>query len=170
MRILTNANDTYEINEIPDSIGDIRYCVLDYSDIDNVDYYFLPLVFLESFTSPAVDLRIGQFRLQMPMDWSLIIGDPEYGHIEVMSIKHINDRAFKAFCFNPIGTNRKGYIPSFKEVDIVNIFHDVKWYFPKLKNGHILCVALEAGPNPECAYFVKEVNRVSDSLDISLMV
>lgn len=168
MRILTNTNSTFEINDVPDQVDDLRYCVLDYSDPNYVDYYFLPLVFLESFSSPAVDLQIGKYRIQMPIDWSIVIGD--HGHIEVANLKHINDKEFQAFSFNPIGEDRKGYIPSFFQVDMVNIFPDVKWFFPKLKHGHLLAVPLEEGPNPHCCYFVKEVNRVPDTLDVAKLI
>jgi len=79
MKILTTDNTTFEMNNIPDEVEDIRYCVLDYSDQQNVDYQFIPLLFLESFNSPAVDLRLGKFRIQMPMDWSIVIGDKNSG-------------------------------------------------------------------------------------------
>ena len=43
MKILTVENKTYDINCVPDEIDDIRYCVLDASDPEFVDFYFLPL-------------------------------------------------------------------------------------------------------------------------------
>ena len=48
MKILTVDNKTYELDDIP-VVDDLRYGVLDYSNPKNVDYYFIPLVFLESF-------------------------------------------------------------------------------------------------------------------------
>ena len=68
MKILTNYNTTFNLNQIPDNAEDIRFGVLDYSDQANVDYYFIPLIFLESFNSPCVDLRIGNLNIQMPLD------------------------------------------------------------------------------------------------------
>lgn len=53
-------------------------------------------------------------------------------------------------------------IPDSEPITITNIYQDVKWYFPKLKNGHLLAVPLEDKPHPKCAYFVKEVNKVQD--------
>ena len=49
MKILTVENNTYDIDCVPDEIEDIRYCVLDGGDPEFVDFYFLPLIFLESF-------------------------------------------------------------------------------------------------------------------------
>ncbi len=77
MKILTVENKTYELDEIPDQVEDLRYGILDYSDPKNVDYYFVPLVFLESFYSPAAVLQIGGKLINVPLDWSMVICDPE---------------------------------------------------------------------------------------------
>ena len=69
MKILTVENTVYELDTVPDQIDDIRFSVFDTSDKDWMDYYFLPLIFLESFYAPAVCLRIGDHDIQMPMDW-----------------------------------------------------------------------------------------------------
>ena len=49
MKILTLENKPYDIDCVPDQIEDIRYCVFDGGDEEFQDYYFLPLIFLESF-------------------------------------------------------------------------------------------------------------------------
>ena len=51
-------------------------------------------------------------------------------------------------------------VPDSYEISITNIFQDVKWFFPKLKNGHMLAVPLENTPTPRCVYFVKEANKI----------
>jgi hypothetical protein len=84
-----------------------------------------------------------------------MIGDPE-----VLPVTSLNDRGFKAFVFNPI----TGFLPSFEQIEIVNIYQEVKWYFPKLKFGHILAVPLLLEKNSPCAYFVKDTNKVPDVL------
>lgn len=165
MRILTNENSSYLINQIPDKIDDIRFCVLDYSNQNDVDYYFLPLIFLESFHSPCIDIKIGPYSVQMPLDWSMIIGDMHMGDLEVMPLVYLMDKDFDAFCFNPI----KGYMPKFHKVEISNVWPDVKWYFPKLKNGHLLAIPIEEGDNPICAFFTKELSKIPDTLDIRKM-
>ena len=62
--------------------------------------------------------------------------------------------------FNPI----TGFIPAFTEIEIVNIFQEVKWYFPKLKYGHILTVPLSEKENPDCIFIVKETSKIPDVL------
>lgn len=154
------------MNNIPDEIGDIRYCVLDYTDHSNVDYIFIPLLFMESFNSPAVDLRLGKHRIQIPIDWSIVIGDKNSGELEVVQLKQINDREFEAFSINPIS----GHMPYFLEMEIINIYPDVKWYFPKLKYGHLLSVPISDSDDPLCVFIVKDINKIPDILDITQMV
>ena len=160
MKILTVDNSVYDLDYVPEEIEDIRYCVFDVTDKDNADYIFVPLVFLESFNSPAAVLKIGKNTISVPLDWSLIVCDPSVGDPEVLPITSLNDRGFKAFVFNPI----TGFIPSFTEVEIVNIYQDMKWYSPKLKYGHILAVPLTNDDTPQCVYFVKETSKVPDIL------
>lgn len=163
MKILTSDNETYELDFVPDEIDDIRYCVLDYSDKNNPDYFFMPLVFLEIFNAPAAVLQIGNSTFKMPIDWSLIICDAEIGEPEIIPITSLNDRGFTAFTLNPISS----YMPSYQTVEIVNVYNEVKWHFPKLKQGHILAVPLEDTPKSKCAFFVKETAKIPDILDIS---
>jgi hypothetical protein len=151
------------MSELPDQVDDLRYCVLDYSNQQDVDFYFIPLIFLDVFPRPAADLRIGPYRLQMPLDWSIVISDKDFGFVEVIEIKHLNDRDFCAFSLNPI----KSYMPQFYEVTIENVFNDVTWHVPRLKYGHILSVPLHDGPNPACAFFLKDANKLPESLDIT---
>ena len=161
-KILTVENQTYDLDFVPEEIEDIRYCVLDYSNPKEADYIFVPLVFLESFNSPAAVLKIGQRQVRVPLDWSLIVCDPSIGDPEVLPVTSLNDRGFAAFVFNPI----TGFLPSFEQIEIVNIYQEVKWYFPKLKNGHILTMPIRAGSKPSCVFFAKELNQIPDQIQV----
>lgn len=158
MKILTVDNRPYDLDMVPNEIDDIRYCILDASDKDDVDYYFLPLIFLESFHAPAICLQIGKHNIQLPMDWSILICDEDYSAVEVVPLTSLNNRGFRALTLNPL----KGLSMKSEELAITNIYQDVKWYFPKLKNGHILAVPLDNNPIPQCAFFVKEANKTCD--------
>ena len=83
------------------------------------DYFFIPLIFLESFNSPALVLKIGEDTIKMPLDWCMLIGEPDHGDLEVLSLTSINDRGFKAFTFNPLSD----YKPEFRDVEIVDVYH-----------------------------------------------
>jgi hypothetical protein len=151
------------MNDLPNQVDDLRYCVLDYGNNTEIDFYFIPLIFLDVFSRPAADLKIGPYRITMPLDWSVIITDRDFGYLEIIELKHLNDRAFDVFCFNPID----GYLPEFHEISIQNIFPDFSWNMPRLKFGHILAVPLSDKPNSPCAFFVKDTNKLPDTLEIT---
>lgn len=163
MKILTNANESYELDMVPDEIEDIRYCVLDCNDKNNIDFYFLPLIFLESFYSPAVVLQLGRYKIRMPLDWSILVCDEEYSDLEVVPLTSLNDRGFYTIAFNPL----RHMVPEPVEIAITNVFTDAKWFFPKLKSGAVLVIPLEEGDTPKCALFVKEGNKIPDPIDIA---
>jgi hypothetical protein len=96
-----------------------------------------------------------------------VVADKESGlDPEVLPLTSLNERGFHAFLFNPI----KGFKVDYEPIEIVNIFQDVRWYFPKMKNGQFLTVPLTEGFNPPCAYFVKEISRQSEILQIDRLI
>jgi hypothetical protein len=100
--------------------------------------------------------------VKMPVDWQILIGEPDLGDLEVVPLTSINDRGFSAFAFNPLTSFR----PEFHPIEIADIYQDVKWYFPKLKPGQFLAVPLEENKDkPLCVYFIKDVSRQSEVVD-----
>ena len=163
MKILTLENKSLDLDKLPDEITeDIRFSVLDNSDPAEPDFFFIPLIFLESFSSPAVVLEIAGQEVKMPIDWHLAVGDAESGNdLEILPLTSIGDRGFDTFMFNPLTS----FKPDFGDVKVINFYNDVKWYFPKMKNGQLLSVPLTDGDNPLCAYFIKDVTRQIESID-----
>jgi hypothetical protein len=165
MKILTLDNIGFDLNNLPDEVDDsMRFSVLDNSDPSNPDFFFIPLIFLESFNAPAMVLKIGDEEISMPIDWSIAVGDSSSSsEIEILPLTSLNDRGFEAFCFNPLSSFRI----EFKPIEIVNFYNDVKWYFPKMKNGQLLSVPISEKQKPNCCYFVKEISRQSELIDLS---
>lgn len=155
MRILTLDNQSYDLDTLPAEVDDMRFAIFDNSDPNNPDYFYIPLIFLESFNAPALVLKIGEHVIKMPMDWRILIGEPDAGDLEVLPLTSLNDRGFKAFEFNPLSSFR----PSFSEIEIIDVYHDVTWYTPKLKNGQLLAVPLTDDDKPICVYFIKDISR-----------
>ncbi len=177
MKILTNENEPFDMNSLPDEIDDLRYCVLDYSNVNDVDYFFVPLLFIESFTTPGALIQIGNYQLQLPIDWSIVIGDKHVGDLEIIEIHKLNDRPFSVFCQNPIAS----FSPSFYEIKMIDVYPNIKWFFPKLKFGHLLAVPMgERGqwpkspnsvvPTPDCCFIVRETNKLPEVLDIAKLI
>jgi hypothetical protein len=163
MRILTLDDIYYNLETLPEEIDDLRFAILDNSTPSNVDYHYIPLIFLESFNSPALVLRIADKTIKMPVDWQVLIGEKEHGDLETLPLSSLNDRGFNAFQFNPLSS----FAPSFLPIEIVDIYPDVTWYAPRLRNGQFLAVPIDDGPKPRCVYFVKEVSRNCEIVDYS---
>ena len=168
MRILTLDNECFNLDNLPETIeDDVRFSVLDNSDPKNPDFFFVPLIFLESLSAPAMVLDIGGKEVTMPVDWNIAVGCSESGNdLEVLPLTSINDRGFEAFLFNPLTS----FKTDFDEIKITNFYTDVKWYFPKMKNGQLLSVPITEGKNPLCAFFVKDISRQCEVIEYSLLM
>ena len=168
MRILTLENECFNLDDLPETIeDDVRFSVLDNSNPKEPDFFFVPLIFLESFSAPAMVLDIGGHQVTMPVDWHIAVGCSESGmDLEVLPLTSINDRGFEAFLFNPLSS----FKTDFAEIKIVNFYTDVKWYFPKMKNGQLLSVPIREGAKPLCAYFVKDISRQCEVIEYSLLM
>jgi hypothetical protein len=164
MQILTLDNKTFSLNNLPDEVDEnTRFAVLDNSNPNEPDFFFMPLIFLESFNAPAMVLRIGDDEIAMPLDWSIAVGDSSCAtDIEILPLTSLNDRGFEALCFNPLSSFRV----EFKKIEIVNFYNDVKWYFPKMKNGQLLASPTSFDDKPNCVYFVKEISRQSEIIQL----
>ena len=168
MKILTLDNECFMLNNLPDELDeDVRFSVLDNSDPKEPDFFFIPLIFLESFSAPAIVLEINGHELMMPVDWHIAVGDSQSGNdLEVLPLTSINDRGFETFLFNPL----KSFKCDFGTLRVGNFYNDVKWYFPKMKNGQLLSVPITDGHNPLCAFFVKDISRQSETIDYSQLL
>lgn len=110
-------------------------------------------------------LSIGGHTIQMPLDWSVMVCDEHMSSLEVMPLVDLNDRGFHTLVFNPL-TNQ---IPKTAEVIITDVYADVKWFFPKLKNGNLLVHPLHEAQSPMCSLFVKEGTKIPDPIDIGMI-
>jgi hypothetical protein len=168
MQILTLEDRMFSLNNLPDEVDEnTRFAVLDNSNPSEPDFFFMPLIFLESFNAPAMILRIGNDEITMPIDWSIAVGDSSSGcDIEILPLTSLNDRGFEALCFNPLSSFRV----EFKKIEIVNFYNDMKWYFPKMKNGQLLATPINNKPKPDCVYFVKEISRQSEIIQLDKLL
>ena len=61
----------------------------------------------------------------------------------------------------------KNNLPLIEEVFITNYYQDIKWFFPKLKPGHLLVTPIEQKSVPKSVLFVKEANKIPEVVHLS---
>ena len=111
MKILTLENRTYTLEKIPEWVDEkLRFAVLDNANPEEPDFFYIPLIFLESFNAPAAVLEIGPYRIKMPLDWKMLIGEAGQPEMHVLPITSLNDRGFDAFTFNPLSSPKPDFI------------------------------------------------------------
>lgn len=166
MFILTENNVPFPVDQISEEHEDIRYCVFDYTDKDTADYYFIPMLAIETYNGPVADIMIGGFNIQLPWDWSLVIGEKHVGDLEVVKIEECMEKDFSAFAMNPIDGFMHDYLP----IEIKNGYQDIRWYTPLLKNTHVLAIPLTKKDCPLCVFAVKDGSKVNDTIDVNLVL
>jgi hypothetical protein len=168
MQILNIDNFSFDLNNLPEEVDDnMRFAVLDNSNPAEPDFFYMPLIFLESFNAPAMVLKIGNDEVTMPLDWSIAVGDNQSNcDIEILPLTSLNDRGFNALCFNPMSSFKLDFRP----IEIINFYNDVKWYFPKMKAGHLLAVPTQIGAKPNCCYFVKDISRQHEIIQLDKLL
>ena len=81
MQILTLDNTCFKLTHLPDKLDDeVHFSVLDNSDPKSPDFFFIPLIFVESFSAPAIVMEIEGNEIMMPVDWSMAVGDSQTGN------------------------------------------------------------------------------------------
>ena len=157
MLILTNDNRTFDLNHIGQVLAEpVYYSVFDFSDKTNSDFYFRPLCMTENFNNVSIELQIGQHKLLLPQEWSIVCGDPTIGEMELIPVHEINTREFHVFVKNPIKTD---LLPKFLPIKPIDLFTDINWTLPRLGFHNFLLVPLHSGEAPDCVFIINEAEQ-----------
>lgn len=166
MNILTVENEPYDLDKMPEIIDDVRFCVLDFGKerrhIEEPDFYFNSLVFMEKFSSPAALLQIGPYLLKVPLDWNILITSEEFDEMCMVPVSSLPKRGFSAFVYNPL----RGGLPQALPVDISTIFRSNEWHMPKLNIANLLATPMvnnTKNPHrnePLCVYIVRDTSHI----------
>jgi hypothetical protein len=138
MLILNNENNVLDTDKISESC---HYSVLRFKDIKNPDFYFEELNHVEEFTSHTIKIEIDGQPVFVPFHWSILCSDLEY--IQTIPLYEFSGRQFQAFCMNPID----GFLPHYPTIRIIEIFQNITWSCPPMKDKDMLVVPI--GDNPQ---------------------
>ena len=132
------------------------FSVLSFKDYKNPDFYMDRPPHLEFFESTSACLEIGNFKIIVPLPWSILTTDLET--VELVPLTELFGTRYSAFVINPID----GYVPQFLPVRLRTVFRDTNWTSPPIGDKDLLVVPFgydEKKPNqavdkgPLCAIF-----------------
>lgn len=168
MNVLTLENKIFNLAKMPEFLeDDVRISVLDNSNARDPDFLFVPLIYLETFSSPAIVMDIGGFEVTLPLDWNIVVGDNESNNdLEVIPLTSINDRGFSTMVLNPLSSSFLSFVP----IRVVNFYNEVKWHTPKVRNNQLIGIPVTNSKNPMCIYIVREVSKQSECIDYSKLM
>ena len=156
MLILTNENEVFDLTHVGTELKkDVSYSILDYTDTEESDYFWPPLSFLENFNCVAVELIIGSYIFQVPSEWSIVVGDPQTGDVEIVLVEELLLRNFNAFITNPFSS----LIPSFAPIKVKDLYQDTRWVIPQLNKCHFLVAPLTMEANSPCILLINEKDQ-----------
>ena len=80
MEVLVPDNTNFNLNQPTSKLIDSKMCVFDYSDKDDMDFYFKKITTYILYRYPTVELNIGgKYTLEIPLNWRLLItNDNDY--------------------------------------------------------------------------------------------
>ena len=156
MQILTVDNTVFDLDTIGSELAEaVHFGIFDYSNKNDYDYYFRPLVMTETFSSVTVQFQIGTQKVMLPLGWSIVLADPETGDIELIPVGEINSRDFHALTYNPI----KGSIHRFLQLTPVDVFTEVSWTVPRMAFHNFLLMPINNIESPDCIFIINEADQ-----------
>lgn len=127
-------------------------------DLEMKDFKLVPLLVLEEIVAPAAELLIDGFKFTVPTLWSILIGDDETSIIDIIPVKDLLGKNFKAFVYG-----HKSMRPVLKDIEITNFFNIHTVVAPSLNRQQMLCHPISANtwinisPSDSYAKNLKEV-------------
>lgn len=168
MLILDENNQMVDIDQISKN-KEVHYAVLDFSKPRLPDYFFRPIIFIDTYTAPAAMLQIGPYKTLIPFKWSIVV---TYADIaELVAIEDIVSRDHEAFCINPI----TGYMPSRLPIRYKGSL-EVSWSYPTLGKSDMLVIPIaetiqkddEKRRGPICILAGERI-KIPETIDLSLL-
>lgn len=135
MRVLTGPTEIFDLNQSDNCLLDLKYCVYDYSDPDEMDFYMRHITSYSSYKYPTVTLLIdGKYHLEIPANWNIM----SYDNVcELSSIDEFLHRQCKIPMFNPFYIG----IPKLVDVEVIKINPNyVEHFCPRIPKKNILAL------------------------------
>ncbi len=131
MLIINENNIAINIDNIYNAFPYEYFYIL---DLNILDYTLTPFLMLEEINSPALELKINNFRFKLPSFWNIIVVDSEN---MVMDVVQVSDLAGKEF--NAFGYGFNEHMPFLPVITIDNYIPEYITVAPSLLKNQVLC-------------------------------
>lgn len=140
MDILLPENTSFNLNQPSSKLIDSKMCVFDYSDKDDIDFYFKKITSFISYRYPSAEISIdGKYSLELPLNWRIMICDDNDYLCQLVPIEELLHFPNQSVIFNP-------YIccnPKFVKLTINKINpKPIEHFVPKLPKKNCLVIPL----------------------------
>lgn len=168
MLILDENNKMVDIDQVSKN-REVYYAVLDFSKPRSPDYFFKPIIFIDTYTSPAAMLQVGPYTTLVPFRWSVVV---TYADIaELVAVEDIVSKDHDAFCVNPITSYMPDRLPIRYKGSL-----DVSWSYPTLGKSDMLVLPVGEAPTrpgdrekgPTCILAGERI-KIPETIDLSLL-
>jgi len=131
MLILDDNNKAIVLNSIHVPTSATHFWVL---DLQLLDYTLAPLLVLEEIWCPSIAIQIEGYQFSIPATWNLLVMDEDTSQLDIVAIKDIAGKPFKAMVLDHQRNTAHG--SQIRVMDYSNESHNVN---PSLNRHHMLC-------------------------------
>ena len=131
MLVLDNDNKAIILDDIYTPTISDHFWVL---DLQLMDYTLASLMVLEEIVAPTIVLRVMGFDFPLPANWNILIVDEDTQQLDVIQVKDVAGKEFRAFVFGP-DASRHG-LSTITVSDYYPNHHNVG---PSLSKHQMLC-------------------------------
>ena len=161
MRLLNADNTVYNLDFVPTEPIRINHCIMDLSEMENIDYFFPLMEDVEEITRAVAVLKIGEYKMKMPLKWHVLTYCDDTFEVQLVEVSELVEFDTSTFVFNPLS----GFMPvRGMGIDIINVYKDMKWYSPSMKPKTLVAVPLTDEDGAPCAFFSRDAVKNIENL------
>lgn len=140
MNVLLPENQPFDINQPTNKLIDSKICVFDYSDKEEMDFFFKKITTYIQYRYPTVELMIGKhYNVELPLNWRILVTNTHDYICQLISIEELLHFDHQTPIFNPFYVG----IPKILDVKVIGINQNpVEHFVPKLPKKNLLVMPI----------------------------
>lgn len=140
MEVLVSPTEIFDLNQPTSKLIDQKICTFDYSNKDDVDFFFKKISTFISYRYPSAKLKIGdKYTIDIPLNWKIMTTNDHNYECHLVPLEEILHWEVKVPVFNPFYPR----MPKLMDVEIQYINpNPVEHFVAKLPKKNILVMPI----------------------------